>query len=116
MGMTHGEPDTFPRTGDVIGFCTTDEAIDVAEKVVTIQRDWGDRSDRKHARLKYTIERAGLDGVPRRARRPARPQARARPGASPSPARAIRRAGSSGDDGAWHFLLFVENGRVHDRG
>ena len=62
MGMTHGEPDTFPRTGDVIGFCTPDQAVDVAEKVVTMQRDLGDRSDRKHARLKYTIERMGLDG------------------------------------------------------
>ena len=61
MGMTHGEPDTFPRTGDVIGFCSPEQAVDVAEKVVTVQRDFGDRSDRKHARLKYTIERMGLD-------------------------------------------------------
>ena len=61
MGMTHGEPDTFPRTGDVIGFCSPEQVVDVAEKVVTVQRDFGDRSDRKHARLKYTIERIGLD-------------------------------------------------------
>jgi hypothetical protein len=60
MGMTHGEPDTFPRTGDVIGFCTPGQAVDLAEKVVTVQRDFGDRSDRKHARLKYTVERLGL--------------------------------------------------------
>ena len=60
MGMTHGEPDTYPRTGDVIGFCRADQVVDVAEKVVTVQRDFGDRSDRKHARLKYTIERMGL--------------------------------------------------------
>jgi sulfite reductase (NADPH) hemoprotein beta-component len=44
MGMTHGEPDTFPRTGDVIGFCTPAQAVDVAEKIVTVQRDWGDRA------------------------------------------------------------------------
>ena len=68
MGMTHGEPDTFPRTGDVIGFCRPEQAVDVAEKVVTVQRDFGDRSDRKHARLKYTIERMGLDEFARRAR------------------------------------------------
>ncbi|MGH7212865.1 MAG: NADPH-dependent assimilatory sulfite reductase hemoprotein subunit, partial [Acetobacteraceae bacterium] len=61
MGMTHGEPDTFPRLGDLIGFCTPEQAVDVAEQVVTVQRDWGDRSDRKHARLKYTIETHGLD-------------------------------------------------------
>ena len=60
MGMTHGEPDTFPRTGDLIGFCTPDQVLALAEQVVTIQRDWGDRADRKHARLKYTIERVGL--------------------------------------------------------
>ena len=65
MGMTHGEPDTFPRTGDVIGFCSPEQAVDVAEKVVTVQRDYGDRSDRKHARLKYTIERMGLEALPR---------------------------------------------------
>ena len=63
MGMTHGEPDTFPRTGDVIGFCSPEQVVEVCEKVVTIQRDWGDRSDRKHARLKYTIETHGLDTV-----------------------------------------------------
>jgi len=50
-----------PRTGDVLGFCTPDNVAEVCEKIVTIQRDWGDRSDRKHARLKYTIERVGLD-------------------------------------------------------
>ena len=54
-----------------------DQAVDVAEKVVTVQRDFGDRSDRKHARLKYTIERMGLDGVPRRTGTAARLCARA---------------------------------------
>lgn len=60
MGMTHGEPDTYPRAADIVGFCTPDEVTDVAEKIVTVQRDFGDRSDRKHARLKYTIDRMGL--------------------------------------------------------
>src|SRR5512132_177128 len=61
MGMTHGEPDTYPRTADVMGFCQTRDAVAIAEAVVTVQRDWGDRSNRKHARLKYTIEDRGLD-------------------------------------------------------
>src|SRR5436853_6738933 len=61
MGMTHGEPDTYPRTADVIGFCARQDAVAVAEAVVTVQRDWGDRSNRKHARLKYTVEDHGLD-------------------------------------------------------
>ena len=61
MGMTHGEPDTFPRTADMLGFCTPEQAVDVAEKVMTVQRDWGNRENRKRARLKYTIEDRGLD-------------------------------------------------------
>src|ERR1700709_464155 len=61
MGMTHGEPETYPRTGDVVGFCKAKHAVDVAEAVVTVQRDHGDRSNRKHARVKYTIDTMGLD-------------------------------------------------------
>lgn len=61
MGMTHGEPETYPRVADVIGFCTVDQAIEVAENVVMLQRDFGDRTNRKHARLKYTIDERGLD-------------------------------------------------------
>ena len=113
MGMTHGEPDTFPRLGDVIGFCRADQAVDVAEKIVTIQRDWGDRADRKHARLKYTIERYGLEKFVA--------ELASRLGYALSPARPYRfeRSGDpdgwiKGDDGAWHYVLFVENGRVRD--
>ncbi len=62
MGMTHGNETTFPRLADVIGFCTPEQAVDVAEKVMLVQRDFGDRSDRKWARLKYTVERMTADG------------------------------------------------------
>jgi sulfite reductase (NADPH) hemoprotein beta-component len=113
MGMTHGEPDTFPRLGDVIGFCHPDQAVAVAEQVVTIQRDWGDRVDRKHARLKYTIERRGLAtfqaGLERRlgfTLEPARPYTFERSG---DPFGWLQ-----GDDGAWQYCLFVENGRVRE--
>jgi sulfite reductase (NADPH) hemoprotein beta-component len=113
MGMTHGEPDTFPRTGDVLGFCLPNQAVDVAEKVVTVQRDFGDRSDRKHARLKYTIERMGLEAFGLELER--------RLGFGLAPAREFafadngdRLGWAEGDDGTWHFGLFVENGRVRD--
>jgi len=113
MGMTHGEPDTFPRTGDLIGFCTPEQVLAVAEQVVTVQRDWGDRSDRKHARLKYTIERHGLAAFVAELER--------RLGFALAPAReyAFTRSGDlsgwqEGADGRWHFGLFVENGRVAD--
>ena len=61
MGMTHGEPETYPRTGDVLGFCRPEDLMKVAEAIVTIQRDWGDRTNRKHARLKYTLDDNGAD-------------------------------------------------------
>ena len=54
MGMTHGNEETFPRLADVIAFCTPDQVIDVSEKIVSIQRDFGDRTNRAHARFKYT--------------------------------------------------------------
>jgi sulfite reductase (NADPH) hemoprotein beta-component len=115
MGMTHGEPDTFPRTGDVVGFCTPDQAVNIAEKVVTVQRDFGNRSDRKHARLKYTIERIGLAEF--------RAELERRLGHALAPARDFAFTGNGdrlgwaeGDDGRWHLTLFIENGRVRDQG
>lgn len=56
MGMTHGAEDTYPRLADIIGFCRPEQVVEVAEKVVLVQRDFGDRTNRKHARLKYTID------------------------------------------------------------
>ncbi|MGJ8694919.1 MAG: NADPH-dependent assimilatory sulfite reductase hemoprotein subunit [Verrucomicrobiaceae bacterium] len=56
MGMTHGAPETYPRLADIIGFCTPEQVVDVSEKVLLVQRDFGDRTNRKHARLKYTID------------------------------------------------------------
>jgi len=60
LGATHGEPGTFPRLADVLGFVAPDRVQQVAEAVVTTQRDFGGRADRKHARLKYTIADRGL--------------------------------------------------------
>lgn len=113
MGMTHGETDTYPRAASVIGFCRPQDVLNVAESVVTVQRDYGDRSDRKHARLKYTIDRMGLDrftglvaerlSVPLE---PARDYAFAAMG--------DRLGWAEEADGTAHYTLFVENGRVHD--
>ncbi len=61
MGTSHGEPATFPRLADVIGFLKPDQLLQVATTVVEIQRDFGDRSNRKHARLKYTIADRGVE-------------------------------------------------------
>ncbi len=113
MGMTHGEVDTYPRTADVMGFCATRDVIAIAEAVVTVQRDWGDRSNRKHARLKYTIEDRGLDAF--------RAEVEKRAGvklAAPRPftfaSMGDRYGWTEGEDGKHHLTLFVPNGRIQD--
>ena len=113
MGMTHGEPETFPRTADVMGFCKPDQAVAVAEAVVTVQRDWGDRVERKHARLKYTIEDRGLDAF--------RAEVEKRSGVKlgkPKPftfdSTGDRYGWTESEDGRGHLTLFVENGRIKD--
>ena len=63
MGMTHGDKETYPQLARVIGFCTPDQLLEVAEKIITIQRDYGNRSERKNARFKYTIDARGLDWI-----------------------------------------------------
>jgi sulfite reductase (NADPH) hemoprotein beta-component len=60
LGMSHGNDDTFPRLGDLVGFITPDQINRIGEAVLTTQRDYGDRTNRKHARLKYTIEDRGI--------------------------------------------------------
>jgi len=113
MGMSHGEPGTYPRLADVLGFCTPRQAIAVAEAVVTTQRDHGDRGNRKHARLKYTIDDRGLDWL--------REQVEYRLGAALGTQRPYAFVGNGDvygwqqdDNCEWHYTLFVQNGRVAD--
>jgi sulfite reductase (NADPH) hemoprotein beta-component len=60
LGMSHGNDETFPRLGDLVGFITPDQVNKIAEAILMTQRDYGDRTNRKHARLKYTIEDRGI--------------------------------------------------------
>jgi sulfite reductase (NADPH) hemoprotein beta-component len=113
MGMTHKVSTTFPRLSEVVGFCTPDEVPDVAEQSLCIQRDYGDRKDRAHARFKYTIEDRGLDWFrDELAARRGRPLQGARPFRFDSSA--DRLGWLQGGDGQWHYTLFVENGRLVD--
>jgi len=113
MGMSHGKEETYPRLADVLGFCTPEQVTDVDEKIVTTQRDFGDRADRRHARLKYTIEDLGLDWF--------RGEVESRLGY------ALGQAGPfefdhNGDRYGWvddengnsHLTLFIQNGCVVD--
>ncbi len=61
LGMSHGNSETFPRLADVLGFIPPDKVNAIGEAVLTAQRDHGDRTNRKHARLKYTIEDRGVE-------------------------------------------------------
>ncbi len=61
MGMSHSNAETYPRLADVLGFVPADKVNAIGEAVLTTQRDFGDRTNRKHARLKYTIEERGLE-------------------------------------------------------
>jgi len=115
MGMTHGDNATYPRLGSTLGFCRPDDVLRVAEAVVTTQRDFGDRGNRKHARLKYTIDDHGVDWF--------RSRVEERSGVSFETAREFGFV-ANGDaygwrqdeSGNWHYTLFVQNGRVIDRG
>jgi sulfite reductase (NADPH) hemoprotein beta-component len=113
MGMSHGEPETYPRTADIMGFCTAADVLPIAEAVVTVQRDWGDRGNRKHARLKYTIEDRGLDAFRAEVERRARVRlGAARPFSFTSTG--DRYGWTEGADGRAHLTLFIANGRVRD--
>lgn len=113
MGMTHGDPKTYPQLARVIGFCVPDRIVDVAEKVVTIQRDYGDRSVRKHARLKYTIDDRGIEWFKEELER--------RLGWKLEEARPFkfehngdRYGWVKGSNNRWHLTLFIQSGRIRD--
>jgi len=114
MGMTHGEAETYPRTAELLGFCETKNALAIAEAVVTVQRDWGDRKNRKHARLKYTIEDRRLAAFRAEVERRANVRLDA---AKPFQFTSTgdRYGWSEGADGKAHLTLFVQNGRLSDR-
>ena len=115
MGMSHGKETTYPRLADVLGFCTPDQVVDVAEKIVTTQRDYGDRADRRHARLKYTIEDRGLEWF--------RGEVEKRLGYELSQSRPFE-FDHNGDRYGWiddengnsHLTLFIQNGYIVDTG
>lgn len=61
MGQTNGDRNTHPRLAEPVGFVRPEQVLDVARAVVSIHRDFGDRANRRHARLKYVLEDRGLD-------------------------------------------------------
>ncbi len=113
LGRSHGNNATYPRLADVMGFLKPEQTVAVAKAVLTVHRDFGDRTDRKHARLKYVVAEKGVDFV--------RGEIEQRAGFKLEPARAYQFTTTS-DAYGWHkavdgtnFLtLFVETGRIKD--
>jgi sulfite reductase (NADPH) hemoprotein beta-component len=114
MGATHGDAKTYPRLADVAGYFDKQHLLAIAEAVVTTQRDFGDRTNRKHARLKYTVEDMGLAKfVAEVERRSGVQLAPARPFAFDS--NGDRYGWLQGHDGRWHRTLRIPAGRIADR-
>lgn len=115
LGSTFGMEGSYPRIGNVIGFVKPDKVLDVVKKIVTVQRDNGDRKNRKQARLKYTIDRLGLDWfVAEVETRLGYKLGKAKP-------YKLTRNGDNygwrmGIDNKWHLTYFVEGGRVKNNG
>jgi sulfite reductase (NADPH) hemoprotein beta-component len=113
LGSSHGNKETFPRIADVMGFVTPEKIAAVARSVVAAYRDSGDRTNRKHARLKYVIADRGIDWF--------RQEVEVRAGFNFGPVHPVNfeRQGDlfgwhQQSDGRWFLGLFVETGRIKD--
>ena len=114
MGSTFGIPEAYPRLAEVIGFCLPEQVIDVAEKAVLVQRDYGNRQNRKRSRLKYTIDDRGIEWFKTELHnylgfelQEEKPYNFTRNG--------DRLGWKKGIDSKWSLTLFVEGGRVTDK-
>lgn len=113
LAMTHGEKGTFPRKADDFGFIPKEHTLAVAAAVVTTQRDWGNRTDRKNAKTKYTLERVGVEAFKAEVEKRAGVTfTESRPYEFTS--RGDRFGWVEGIDGKHHLTLFIENGRILD--
>lgn len=110
LGMTHGDRRTYPRLADALGFCAPSQAAETAWQIAALQRDFGDRSDRKQARFKYTVARLGLDFV--------REELALRLGFVMPPPEKIEWTGRADvlgwreTPGGWDLGLHIDNGRI----
>ena len=112
MGTTHGNPNTYPRLGSIIGFTDTEEkTLKALYEVLKIQHDYGNREDRKLARLKYTVDRLTVEGF--------RKELEDRIGFKLEPPRDFkftersdRYGWEQNHEGKWYYGLFVEHGVV----
>ncbi len=113
MGTTHGNAETYPRLATVLGFVKKEDALKVVYEIATTQRDFGNRSDRKLSRLKYTIDKMGVENF--------KAEVEKRIGFKLDAAKNYKLVKRS-DDFGWHenhegkfyYTTFIENGRIYD--
>ncbi|WP_199610220.1 assimilatory sulfite reductase (NADPH) hemoprotein subunit [Flocculibacter collagenilyticus] len=113
MGSTHGDHETYPRLASDLGFIKSEDTLKIAEGILVVQRNEGNRVDRKNARLKYTIDRMGVEAF--------RAAVEEYAGIKFEPAKPVtftqqgdRYGWVEGVDGNHHLTLFIENGRIID--
>jgi sulfite reductase (NADPH) hemoprotein beta-component len=113
LGRSHGNEQTYPRLADVLGFFRPEHLVEVAKALLTVHRDFGDRTDRKHARLKYVVAKRGVDWT--------RAEIERRAGITIEPARPYHFTTTSdlynwhrAVNGSWFLGLFIETGRIKD--
>lgn len=113
LSTTHGNADTYARLATVIGYAPLDKVLKVVYEVVTTQRDFGNRSDRKLARLKYTVDRMGVDNFKKEVeKRCGFELEETKPYTFTT--RSDYYGWHQGENGLWYYTVFVENGRVLD--
>ncbi|MDP4982703.1 assimilatory sulfite reductase (NADPH) hemoprotein subunit [Pseudoalteromonas tunicata] len=113
LAMTHGDTDTYPRKADDFGYIPLEHTLKIAEHVVSVQRDWGNRVNRKNAKTKYTLDTFGSDEF--------KAEVEARAGIKFETSRPYefttrgdRIGWVEGIDGKFHLTLFIQNGRILD--
>ncbi len=115
LGRTHNKPETFVAVAQPLAFVEQDQVVDVAREVVAVQRDYGDRTNRKHARLKYTIADRGLGWF--------RAEVQSRLAFTLQPPEPLRwepvddhLGWHEQGDGNLYVGVYIENGRIADAG
>jgi sulfite reductase (NADPH) hemoprotein beta-component len=111
LSFAHGETHTYPTTAQDLGYIPVEKLLDCAEAIVSLQRDWGNRVDRKNAKTRYTIERVGLETFKAEVERRMDQDFEAiRPYELTE--RGDRIGWIQGEEGLYHLTLFIENGRL----
>lgn len=113
MGVTHNNKKTYPRTGSMLGYVPKEKVHIACEKVMLVQRDNGDRKNRKHARLKYTVDDMTVEGFKAEVEKYWGDKFD-EPKAFKFDSNVDTFGWQKDENGKHHFTMFIENGRIED--